>query len=673
MFTDEFINWELGQQSNYTRVAGVDDQIIYFDSDSTFDYPNDINIYLNPNLPNASVLNRGFRLVIPTFGYRIYGNTSGGGPRPLRVYQTGSGVTTTLLAQFDTGRIPPMVMEFFWDPAFSGGKYRTAKYSLDTSLGDKDNGSGFLSDTQILGQSFSSHKKYAFLYGGNGSPAIAGSTTIIPRNAVIFADESILIGTGNLTTSNANSLMSFGLIPIGDLPQTFVDLIPNVPYSSIDPGIANSAEVLFKPKPMSDYGYGDAAYSNGKGFITKSDSGIGIIRTASPVSICRRVSPDATTTGNHILLVPYVVQGAGNSTADTALPPGKYFGGTAGAPDLYLASGNSNVNDVNLKKTLFVDENGVDATAVVGNINKPWNTLQSALSYIATNNLSGYTIHIFKGNYAMTAGVTVNTASVTSVNIYFELGARINFNPTSAGEVMFTVSDASSSFEFNIAGEYKNANSNEQGIINISNNGKLFLNSRNRNCELNLINLSVTNIASASSGNMIATTGVYSGAGTCSYNIENCLLKLNDSSSSGASSIVNIPNNTVSVTEKLTISDSTLINSGLFKTDAAITISETQSEISITNSVIANANVTPIIINQPDLFYISNVIFFDTNSANVGFTFSDSGTGGTTKIYIGARCVSNFKLPTSSNTNFLNMTGGILDCQLDLGNRLPSI
>jgi hypothetical protein len=210
----------------------------------------------------------------------------------------------------------------------------------------------------------------------------------------------------------------------------------------------------------------------------------------------------------------------------------------------------------------------------------------------------------------MTAGVTVNTASVTSVNIYFELGARINFNPTSAGAVMFTVSNASSSFELNIAGEYKNANANEQGIINISNNGKLFLNSGNRNCELNLINLSVTNVTSASSGNMIATTGVYSGAGTCSYTIENCLLKLNDPSSSGGSSIVNIPNNTVSVTEKLTISDSTLLNSGLFKTDAAINVLESQSEISITNSVIANANVTPVNINQPDLFYISNVIFF---------------------------------------------------------------
>jgi hypothetical protein len=172
---------------------------------------------------------------------------------------------------------------------------------------------------------------------------------------------------------------------------------------------------------------------------------------------------------------------------------------------------------------------------------------------------------------------------------------------------------------------------------------------------------------------MISTNATYASSGTCSYNISNCFLKLSDTSAQGSSTLIYIPNNTASVTEKITISNSTLLNSGLYKSDAAISVLETQSEISITNSVIANANVTPIGINQPNLFYISNVIFFDTNTVGTGFTFSDSGTGGTTKIYIGARCVSNFKLPTSSNDAFLNMTGGILDCQLDLGTVLPSI
>ena len=565
------------------------------------------------------------------------------------------------------------MIEFFWDPNFNGGKYRSAKYSLDTSLGDKDNESGFLSDTQILGQSFSSHKKYAFLYGGNGSPSMAGSTTIIPRNSIIFSDEAILIGTGNLVTSNPNALLSFGLIPIGDLPQSFVDLIPNVPYSSIDPDIPNSSQVFFKAKPMSEYGYGDANYSNGKGFIAKSDSGIGIIRTASPVSLSRRVSATVTNTGNHILLVPYIVQGAGSSTADTALPPGQYFGGAVGAPDLYLLPGNPAVNDINLKKTLFVDENGVDNSAAVGNINRPWNSLQSALTHINTNNLNGYTVHVFKGDYTMTTGFTFTSSSVTSVNIYFELGARMTFNPSVSGSVIFTVSNAASSFEFNMAGEYKNSNANDFGIINLSNNGKLFLNNGNKNCELNLINMSVTSVTSSTSGNMIATTGVYSSSGTCSYNITNCLLKLNDSSNVGGGSLVFIPSNSTLVTEKLTISGSTLINNGLFKSDAAIIVNYSKAQISISNSIIANANSTPVSILQPDLFYISDVTFFDTNSSGAGLTFIDGATGGTTKIYIGARCISNFGIPSSSNTNFLNMTGGILDCQLDLGSILPNI
>ena len=675
MFTDEFRNWDLQQQSNYTRVAGVDDQIIYFDVDSTFDYPNAININLNPNLSDPSVLNRGFKFIIPTFGYRIYGNTAGAGPRPLRIFQSGPGVTTDLLAQFDTGRIPPMIIEFFWDPNFNGGKYRSAKYSLDTSLGDKDNGSGFLSDTQILGQSFSSHKKYAFLYGGNGSPSMAGSTTIIPRNSIIFSDEAILIGTGNLVTSNPNALLSFGLIPIGDLPQSFVDLIPNVPYSSIDPDIPNSSQVFFKAKPMSDYGYGDVNYSNGKGFIAKSDSGIGIIRTASPVSLSRRVSATVTNTGNHILLVPYIVQGAGSSTADTAVPPGQYFGGAVGAPDLYLLPGNPAVNDINLKKTLFVDENGIDNSAAVGNINRPWNSLQAALTYINTNNLNGYTVHVFKGDYTMTTGFTFSSSSVTSVNIYFELGAKIGFSPATSGSVMFTVSSSPASFEFNLAGEYKNSDSGDSGIIGLRTNSKLFLNNGNRNCQLNLISMSVTSLDSSTSGNMIATTGVYSASGTCSYNITNCLLRLTDSTTAGGGSLISIPENSGVgiVTEKLTISGSTLINSGTNKTDSAIVIQQKISEINITNSVIANAAASPLTIKEPSLLFISDVVFFDTNTAQTGSTFTDNATGGTTKVYIGARCVSNFNLPTSSNSVLLNMTGGILDCKLDLGTRIPSI
>ena len=127
------------------------------------------------------------------------------------------------------------------------------------------------------------------------------------------------------------------------------------------------------------------------------------------------------------------------------------------------------------------------------------------------------------------------------------------------------------------------------------------------------------------------------------------------------------------MTEKLTIAGSTLVNSGLYKSDAAIIVNSVSAQISVTNSIIANANSTPVSIFQPALFYISDVTFFDTNSAGTGLTFVDGATGGTTKIYIGARCISNFGIPTSSNTNFLNMTGGILDCQLDFGSILPNI
>ena len=679
MFTDQFLDWKDDQQNNYTRVAGVDDQIIYYDIDSSFDYPESIKIYLNPNLADATVLNRGFKFVIPTFGYRIYG-TTGGTNKYIQIIQAGPGVTTATLAQIDVGRVPPMILEFFWDPQFDSGKYRSVKYTLDTSLGDRGINGGNGPDFQIQGQSFSSHKKYAFWYGGYQTSMVGVNSGFIPRNAIVFPDEAILIGTGILGTdpaSQTNAKMSFGLTTIGDGQNVFTPLLPNIPFSSIDPDVSDSGDVFFKSRGITQYGYYSNNVSSGRGFILKSDSAIGAIRLASPAGIVRRITNNLSisTEGNHILLVPYIVQGSTVSSGDDLLPPGRNFGGTSGAPDLYVTGGGgggTQAFDTNLKKTLFVDENGNNTTAAVGDINRPWSNIYNAVDYIKTNNLNGYTVHVFKGDYLVTQGIDFNTY-IGSVNIYFELGARVNFTPSVSGSVMFTVSGATAGFELNISGEYKNSNANDQGIINISNNGKLFLNNGNKNCELNLINLSVTNVTNLALGNMISTNATYASSGTCSYNISNCFLKLSDTSSQGSSTLIYIPNNTASVTEKIAISNSTLLNSGLYKSDAAISVLETQSEISITNSVIANANVTPIGINQPNLFYISNVIFFDTNTVGTGFTFSDSGTGGTTKIYIGARCVSNFKLPTSSNDSFLNMTGGILDCQLDLGTVLPSI
>jgi hypothetical protein len=50
-------------------------------------------------------------------------------------------------------------------------------------------------------------------------------------------------------------------------------------------------------------------------------------------------------------------------------------------------------------KTLFVDPNGDNGGAQLGRTDLPWRTIQGAIGYCDTNNLRGYTIWVFPGEY----------------------------------------------------------------------------------------------------------------------------------------------------------------------------------------------------------------------------------------------------------------------------------
>ena len=68
--------------------------------------------------------------------------------------------------------------------------------------------------------------------------------------------------------------------------------------------------------------------------------------------------------------------------------------------------------------TLFVDSNGDDATAEVGSLSSPWATVSGALTYLADNNLQGYTIIVFPGYYTESPWVFMsdNTTTVAPYN-----------------------------------------------------------------------------------------------------------------------------------------------------------------------------------------------------------------------------------------------------------------
>jgi hypothetical protein len=281
-----------------------------------------------------------------------------------------------------------MIIEFLWDKDFNNGggnpdgRYRMVKHALDYGFGDADISSGPALSTNKIGQDFFTHRKYAFWYGGNNLSGYVGSTTIFPRNSVIFPNEAILIGTGDLGTTTPAATMSFGLDTPNDSASVFSGLTPNVAFTTIDPNVNDASEVFFYAKPMSEYGYGasgtgDPIYDNGAGFIQRGDTQIGIIKLASPAMPVRRITGlTADTTGNHLLLVPYIVQGATVAGGDNAVAPGENNGGVPGAPDLYIntagslgggggTSGTSGTSGASGNTWQFGA--GAPATGVVGN------------------------------------------------------------------------------------------------------------------------------------------------------------------------------------------------------------------------------------------------------------------------------------------------------------------
>jgi hypothetical protein len=88
-----------------------------------------------------------------------------------------------------------------------------------------------------------------------------------------------------------------------------------------------------------------------------------------------------------------------------------------------------------LLKTLFVDEGGDSMTAVVGDIAHPWATVGDASEYLVTNLLSGYSIHVFAGNYVETkplVGTSTPLSIDTSIDVFLEPGVTINYSDANA-------------------------------------------------------------------------------------------------------------------------------------------------------------------------------------------------------------------------------------------------
>ena len=60
-------------------------------------------------------------------------------------------------------------------------------------------------------------------------------------------------------------------------------------------------------------------------------------------------------------------------------------------------------------KTIFVDPNGLNSSALPGRIDKPWITIGAAIKYLYDNNLTDWTIEVFSGSYSENINWVIDT------------------------------------------------------------------------------------------------------------------------------------------------------------------------------------------------------------------------------------------------------------------------
>ena len=147
-------------------------------------------------------------------------------------------------------------------------------------------------------------------------------------------------------------------------------------------------------------------------------------------------------------------------------------------------------------KTLFVDPSGNDSTAILGNLSKPWSTVNGAIN---SATMSGYTIHIFRGDYSENTGVTMSSGN-TNLSLLFETGA--NLRVTLSAGYWFNVNASTSIVNITGTGRSSNLISSNNGVFNVfgPNGGS------SEGMSLNINNIQITSSNSSAGANAIKVT-----------------------------------------------------------------------------------------------------------------------------------------------------------------------
>jgi len=341
-----------------------------------------------------------------------------------------------------------------------------------------------------------------------------------------------------------------------------------------------------------------------------------------------------------------------------------YEGGTEWLAVTRSGSGTS--SSFTYKQTLFVDTNGDDLTAVVGDLSKPWGTVSGALNYITANSLEGHSVHVFCGYYLETEQVVL--ANFKYCSLYLEAGVNIVVNISAYGGYNPWIFSESGCY-LSIAGEVPGSS-----IIGKYVSSTIVINSDNDIFYLGYIRstLDIDNIiieSKKNNSNTIFGTITIGGSGNtgCTLNIKDSVIR----NSSGLEGVAILVLGNIKLQEcKINIKNSTLIsytNSTFMK--GTITIKgNIGHNLSISNSIVVDNSGGQALIYLSDTtpyVFMDNVTFWAALGSASSTYYNNALTGTVAYIYIAGRCVSNADLPSCPLTCTLyNPLFGDLDCLL---------
>ena len=309
----------------------------------------------------------------------------------------------------------------------------------------------------------------------------------------------------------------------------------------------------------------------------------------------------------------------------------------------------------NLNKTIFVDPNGNDSTAVIGNIIQPFQTITGAINYVIDNSLTGYNIHVFSGNYTESVQV-IPIAYSLSIFINFDPGVYVSFDTFTGSWIDL---DSSSILTLVI-----NGNEQEKTRMEFTDRSEHFLKSVGTT-ELYLVLTNLRISMMQDPGFATVDAGIYlESCEDCQVYMNNCTII-----NSGPTSLMKcITTGSGTPENEISIEDSILsgkTDESVSAIDSTISLEGTGIRFSLINSSIINDQYTAAsLLTSENTADNSIYLFLDGSTFWAELTTPTFSTSANfkTNVRIASRCISNTDSPTGLFYNILN---GDLDYNLN--------